>query len=262
MEICILGSGGREHAIGYAFEKAGFKVYYSPGNGLTRNNLQNVGDFKGIIIPGSEEYLAKGIAEKYDNVFGPTSKGAKLESSKIYAKIFMNTYNLPTPRFEIVESEIDLKNKIEKFYPPYVLKADGLAKGKGVVIVDTKEEAIKIGRKLISGELISDVSGPIIIDEFIPGRELSAMAIVNEKGFSLFPFIQDYKKLNTGNIGPNTGGMGSFGPIEIDSELKGKIEELFEKTLYGLKKEGITYKGFIYIGLMIFEKHHIYWNTT
>ena len=108
--------------------------------------------------------------------------------------------------------------------------------------------------KLMNGQLLANVSGPIIIDEFIPGRELSAMAVVNGENFSLFPFIQDYKKLETGNTGPNTGGMGSFGPIEIDNELKGRIEELFSRTLYGLKKEGIIYRGFLYLGLMIYDK--------
>ncbi|MBT1247135.1 MULTISPECIES: phosphoribosylamine--glycine ligase [unclassified Thermosipho (in: thermotogales)] len=254
MEICILGSGGREHAIGYSFEKIGFEVFYAPGNGLTGNNIDDIENFNGLIIPGSEEYLAKGVAEKLKNVFGPTIQGAKLESSKIFAKKFMSKYNLPTPRFEIVENELELREKIRKFYPPYVLKADGLAKGKGVLITSDESEAIALGAKLIKGQLIKGVSGPIILDEFIPGRELSAMAVVNEKGFSLYPFIQDYKRANTGNMGPNTGGMGSFGPISIDKSIKEKVEILFEKTLYGLKKEGINYRGFLYLGLMLFEK--------
>lgn len=256
MKVCIVGSGGREHAMGYAFEKAGFEVFYTPGNGLTENNIdfESLKYFNGLIIPGSEEYLAYGIAEKYANVFGPDSRASRLESSKIYAKQFMSIYNLTTPRFEIASNREELLEKIEKFYPPYVLKADGLAKGKGVLIVENKDEAVELGSKLISGELIAGVSGPIVIDEFLPGRELSAMAVVNGDNFSLFPFIQDYKKINTGNTGPNTGGMGSFGPIEIDGELKTKIEELFAKTLYGLKKEGVFYRGFLYLGLMIYEK--------
>lgn len=256
--ICILGSGGREYAIGWAFKKAGYDVYFAPGNGGTQNIGKNISledDLSkfDLVIPGSEEYIVKGIADDKSNVFGPDSKCGKLESSKIFAKLFMEKYGISTARFQIANSESQLYESLKLFNPPYVIKADGLAQGKGVVICSTFEEAVEKGSKLINGELIFGVKGPVVVDEFLKGWELSAIGIVNGKNFSLLPFTKDYKRAFTHDEGPNTGGMGAYGPIKLNEKLKNKIINLSEKTLYGLQKEGLYYRGFLYIGLMIVD---------
>lgn len=153
----------------------------------------------------------------------------------------------------MAETPEELKEKIKKFSPPYVIKADGLARGKGVLILDSEEEAIEKGSKLITGELIKGVKGPVVIDEYLEGEELSAMAIVNGRDFVILPFVRDYKRLLDNDRGPNTGGMGSWGPVSVSQETVSKIEELFDKTLWGVEKEGYTYRGFLYLGLMLHD---------
>jgi len=256
--VCILGSGGREYAIGWAFKKSGYSVYFYPGNAGTKKIGENVEikDFSeldkfDLVIPGSEEYLVKGVANNKNNVFGPDSNGAKLEGSKCFAKLFMKKHDIPTARFEIATNQQTFYDALKNFNPPYVIKADGLAAGKGVLICNSFDEAYEKGKQLITGQLIPNVKGPVVVDEFLNGWELSAIAIVNGTKFALLPFTKDYKRAFTGNKGPNTGGMGAYGPVQIDEKLKEKVEVLFEKTLSGLKKDGIHYKGFLYIGLMI-----------
>ncbi|WP_448378113.1 phosphoribosylamine--glycine ligase [Fervidobacterium sp.] len=263
--VLILGSGGREHAIGWAFKNAGCEVSFYPGNAGTKlvgKNLSineaelfagNILTEFDLVIPGSEDFLVKGIADGRTNVFGPDSAGAKLEGSKCFAKLFMEKYNIPTAKFQIARNKVQLVDALKSFTPPYVIKADGLAQGKGVIIEDNFSNAIENGSKLMDGTLIPGVSGPVVVDEFLKGWELSAIAIVNGRKFALLPFTRDYKRAFTGNKGPNTGGMGAYGPVEINQKLVEKIRTIFEKTLFGLEKEGIYYKGFLYVGLMIVE---------
>lgn len=258
--VLILGSGGREHAIGWAFKNAGFDVSFFPGNAGTKmvgkniklDKLDLLEEFD-IVIPGSEEYLVKGIADGRKNVFGPNSFGARLEGSKCFAKLFMERHSIPTAKFQIANNIVQLEDALKSFNPPYVIKADGLAQGKGVIIAQTFQDAMEKGTKLLNGTLISKVSGPVVVDEFLNGWELSAIAIVNGREFALLPFTKDYKRAFTGNVGPNTGGMGAYGPVEIDKRLERKIEDIFERTLKGLKNDGINYRGFLYAGLMIVE---------
>ncbi|MFN3691263.1 MAG: phosphoribosylamine--glycine ligase [Fervidobacterium sp.] len=258
--VCILGSGGREYAIGWAFKELGFKVYFYPGNAGTKyvgNNI-NITTFNelerfDLVIPGSEEFLVNGAADGRSNVFGPDSLGAKLEGAKCFAKKFMEKYTIPTSKFKIATNNEELKKILRYFNPPYVIKANGLAAGKGVIICNNVEEALEKGMKLINGELIKNVKGPVVVEEFLSGWELSAIAIVNGEKFALLPFTRDYKRAFTNNQGPNTGGMGSYGPVVIDPSLKTKIENIIIKTLSGLKKEGIFYRGFLYVGLMIVD---------
>jgi len=258
--VLILGSGGREHAIGWAFKNAGFDVSFFPGNAGTKmvgkdiklNNFDLLEEFD-IVIPGSEDYLVKGIADGRKNVFGPDSLGARLEGSKCFAKLFMERNGIPTAKFQIANNIVQLEDALKSFNPPYVIKADGLAQGKGVIIAQTFQNAMENGTKLLNGSLISGVSGPVVVDEFLNGWELSAIAIVNGREFALLPFTKDYKRAFTGNVGPNTGGMGAYGPVEIDKRLEKKIEDIFERTLKGLKNDGINYRGFLYAGLMIVE---------
>jgi phosphoribosylamine--glycine ligase len=263
VRVHILGSGGREHAIGWAFAKQGYEVHFYPGNAGTKRDgtnhlyegektLKTIPE-EDIVIPGSEEFLVEGVSNWRSNVFGPVKEVARLEGSKVYAKRFMKKYGIKTARFEVAETPEELREKIKKFSPPYVIKADGLARGKGVLILDSKEETIEKGSKLIIGELIKGVKGPVVIDEFLAGNELSAMAVVNGRNFVILPFVRDYKRLMDGDRGPNTGGMGSWGPVEIPSDTIKKIEELFDKTLWGVEKEGYAYRGFLYLGLMLHD---------
>lgn len=264
--VLVLGSGGREHAIGWAFKNAGCEVSFYPGNAGTKLEGKNLniseaellsgnilGEFD-LVIPGSEDFLVKGIADGKINVFGPDSAGARLEGSKCFAKLFMEKYNIPTARFQIARNKVQLVDALKSFTPPYVIKADGLAQGKGVIIEDNFSNAIENGSKLMDGTLIPGVSGPVVVDEFLKGWELSAIAIVSGRKFALLPFTRDYKRVFTGNKGPNTGGMGAYGPVEINQKLVEKIRTIFDKTLFGLEKEGIYYKGFLYIGLMIVDE--------
>lgn len=254
----VLGTGGREHAIGWAFMYGGYDVWFYPGNGGTCLHGYNLEKFDerslkmyDIVIPGSEDYLVRGIADGRKNVFGPDSKCAKLEASKCIAKLFMKKYGIRTARFEIAERPEELPEKLKKFEPPYVIKLDGLAHGKGVILPSTYEEAVEKGTKLMTGELLPGLKGSVVIEEFLSGRELSAIAVVSDQDFFLLPFVRDYKRAFTGDKGPNTGGMGCYGPIEVAPELRSKIEELIVRTLYGLKKERLRYRGFLYLGLMI-----------
>ncbi len=269
MKVWILGSGGREHAIGWAFKKCGHDVFFVPGNGGTKKTGENipcksVEEIKKLIreretdinllIPGSESYIAAGVADILEGkTFSPKKTPALLEASKIFAKKFMKKYDIRTARFKTVTSEAELEEALKEFSPPYVLKADPLAGGKGVLIIEDKAEALKKGKALMKGELLKGVSGGLVIEEFLPGEELSAIAVVGEKGFKLLPLARDYKRAFDGDQGPNTGGMGCYSPVKIEKKLREKIEEILERALCGLKKENLSYKGFLYLGLMIFE---------
>lgn len=270
MRVWILGSGGREHAIGWAFKECGHQVFFVPGNAGTEDTGVNipcgsVEEAKRIVkdkeneidllIPGSEDYIAKGVADLLeDKAFAPKSRPALLEASKIFAKRFMKKYGIRTANFEVVESEGELEEKIKRFSPPYVLKADPLAGGKGVIILENKEEAIQKGKALMRGELVKGVSGGLVLDEYLKGEELSAIAVVGDKGFKLLPFARDYKRAYDNDQGPNTGGMGSWAPVKINRKTVEGIEEILQRTLEGLKKEGLSYRGFLYLGLMIVEE--------
>ncbi len=261
-KVHILGSGGREHAIGWAFRRCGFEVHYYPGNaGTSKGGVNHSYDGletvkrieEGLVIPGSEKYLVDGVANVSEMVFGPKAEVARLEGSKVFAKEFMRRHGIRTARFEVVHSPEELPDKLRNFSPPYVLKADGLAGGKGVLILEDVNEAIEKGSKLMSGELLKGVKGPLVIDEFLKGEELSAMALINGSDFVLLPFVRDYKKLRDGDGGPNTGGMGSWGPVEVPAKTVEAIEELVHRTLWALDREGYTYRGFLYLGLMLVD---------
>ena len=254
MKVAILGSGGREHAIGWAFHRRGHDVYYVTGNGGTSmhgTNVEEIPTDVHLIIPGSEKYIAQGIADGDDRVFAPTSEGARLEASKVWAKKFMKKYHIPTAPFEVAHSGEELKEVLKHFVPPFVIKADGLAGGKGVIIEKGYDEAVLKGSVLIEGRLLPGVSGPVVVEQYLGGTELSAIAIVAGDDYVLLPFVRDYKRAYDGGKGPNTGGMGAVGPIEINNDTLKGIHDIFRKTLTGLKEEGIYYRGFLYVGLMI-----------
>lgn len=278
MNILILGSGGREHTFAYKMAQSSkcSKLYVAPGNAGTAEIAENLPlnpiDFAAVantalekdiqmIVVGPEDPLVKGIVdyftqdERLNNIqiIGPSSRGALLEGSKERAKEFMAMHNIPTAAYESFsyESLGAGKNFLETLKPPYVLKADGLAAGKGVLIIEDLEEAKKELENMLSGKF-GAASKKVVIEEFLDGIELSVFVLTDGKNYKILPTAKDYKRIGEGDTGLNTGGMGAVSPVPFaDETLMNKIEERIVKpTVDGLQKEEIDYKGFVFIGLI------------
>lgn len=277
--ILILGSGAREHAFAWKLKQSPKvkNIFVAPGNAGTSFIAQNINifinDFDSIrekviknkidlVLVGPEEPIVNGIVnyfeedEKLKNIpiIAPNKQGAKLEGSKSFAKNFMLKYNIPTAKYHVVtEQNIDEGvSFLSSFAPPYVLKADGLAAGKGVIIVNNKEDAINSLREILAGKFGSS-GKKVVIEQFLQGIEMSCFILTDGTNYLLLPEAKDYKRIGEGETGLNTGGMGAVSPVPfVNNKLVDKIKNLIiHRTIYGLKAEKINYKGFIFIGLMI-----------
>ncbi|WP_114492268.1 phosphoribosylamine--glycine ligase [Candidatus Ulvibacter alkanivorans] len=279
MNILILGSGGREHTFAYmiAQSKRCDSLFVAPGNAGTATIATNIAlsvtDFKAIeqsvkehqiemVIVGPEDPLVQGIADYFETteslqdvmLIGPSKRGALLEGSKERAKEFMAQHNIPTAAYASFTAEsIEAGNEfLDSLQPPYVLKADGLAAGKGVLILEDLDEAKQELANMLTHQKFGAASATVVIEEFLDGIELSVFVLTDGENYKILPTAKDYKRIGEGDTGLNTGGMGAISPVPFaDQTLMNKIEQRIVKpTIDGLKSEKIDYKGFVFIGLI------------
>jgi phosphoribosylamine--glycine ligase len=270
VNVLVIGSGGREHAIGWKLGQSDNvnTVFYAPGNGGTLNNVpisvDNLGELAKFAsenncftVVGPEAPLAMGIVDIFNEmglkIFGPTKKAAQLESSKIWAKQFLKRNNIPTAAFEVFNDAVKAKEYVNQIEYNVVIKADGLAAGKGVIVCDSKAEAEKSIDMMLVDKKFGDAGNNIIIEERIDGIEASYIALSDGKIAIPMATSQDHKRIFDNDKGPNTGGMGAYSPTPIiDKDLSQKIQEkIIDKTISSLRNEGITFKGFLYAGIML-----------
>jgi len=274
MKVLVIGGGGREHALVWKLRQSArvTQVICAPGNGgiaeeaecapLEVRNLDALVELATRLRPdltvvGPEMPLALGVADEFARrglpIFGPTQAAARLESSKSFAKEFMQRYQVPTPHYAICVSADDVKHSLAHFHPPIVVKADGLAAGKGVVLAQTKEEAAAVAAEMLSGKLLGEAGAKVVLEEFLEGEELSFLVMSDGERVAPLAASQDHKRVGDGDTGANTGGMGAY---STDSLLDPQMREwllthVARPVVAGMRAEDAEYRGILYCGLMM-----------
>ena len=274
MKVLVLGSGGREHAIVWKLRQSQRikKLYCAPGNGGISADAECVSaDLKSldaivllaaklnpdVTVVGPELPLTLGVVDEFQRrgwpVFGPSKAAAQLESSKSFAKEFMQRHRIPTAHYAICSKKEELKSALAHFHTPIVVKADGLAAGKGVVIAQTKDEALHVAEEMLSGKMLGEAGSRVVLEEFLDGEELSFL--VMSDGERVVPLVasQDHKRIFDNDQGPNTGGMGAYSTdLIIDSGMRDwLVTHIAKPVVAGMKAEGAEYKGILYCGIMM-----------
>jgi phosphoribosylamine---glycine ligase len=277
MKVLVIGGGGREHALVWKLRQSPRvkTVYCAPGNAgiateadclpVDIKSLDSLLELAGRIKPdltvvGPELPLTLGVVDAFTQrgwrIFGPTQAAARLESSKSFAKEFMQRHHIPTAHYAICQSVNDVQSALPHFYMPVVLKADGLAAGKGVVICKSKDEAMTLATEMLSGKLLGEAGQRLVIEECLKGEELSFLVFSDGERVAPLAAAQDHKRIGEGDTGPNTGGMGAFStPAMLDEQMQNwLLQHVARPVIAGMKAEGTEYRGVLYCGLMITAK--------
>ena len=274
MKVLVIGSGGREHALVWKLNQSPRveQVFCAPGNGgiaahaeCVPADVRSVDALLGIAqklrpnltVVGPEVPLAAGVVDEFKrqgfSIFGPTAAAARLESSKAFAKDFMNRHHIPTARYAVCESASQIKDALSHFHAPVVVKADGLAAGKGVVIAATHEEAERVAREMLGGRMLGEAGGRVVFEEFLEGEEVSLLVLSDGERVTALAPAQDHKRLGEGDTGPNTGGMGAYStPGLIDDKMREwLLAHVARPVIDGMRQEGAEYRGILYCGLIM-----------
>jgi phosphoribosylamine--glycine ligase len=274
MKILVIGSGGREHALVWKLRQSPrvAKIYCAPGNGgiadeaecvaVDVKNLDSMVSLANKIQPdltivGPELPLMLGVVDEFTRrgwrTFGPTQAAAQLESSKSFAKEFLQRHHIPTARYAICDSAEQVQDALPHFHTPIVVKADGLAAGKGVVIAKTKDEAANVANEMLSGRMLGEAGARVVLEEFLQGDELSFLVVSDGERVAPLVAAQDHKRVGDGDIGLNTGGMGAYTtPAIVDDQMRDwLLTHIARPVVAGMKAEGAEYKGVLYCGLMM-----------